>query len=156
MRIRAIALSQVISAVDPEYIQERNTIAATDFDASPWQHYLEGPPHLANISVINNTWTACGGYYGQRYGVDGYTVNCSGLNNGTNLPTYPAQPAGVPTAGFCIGSGGVGDQLPSTCDDMKSMRVIGNRAPDDCTVFDDKGAQSTCCSACGPLCRGCC
>ena len=44
--------------------------------------------------------------------------------------------------------------VPSTCD-MASMVVEGNHAPTDCTVFDDPGAESTCCSACGPGCKGC-
>ena len=38
---------------------------------------------------------------------------------------------------------------------MASMKFSGNRAPSDCTVFGDAGAQSTCCSACGARCRGC-
>ena len=52
---------------------------------SPWQHYLEGPPHLANMTVRGNTFTACGGVFGAMH------VNCSGLNNGTNLPTIAGQ-----------------------------------------------------------------
>ena len=47
---------------------ENNTFACTGFDVSPWQHYLEGPPHLSGMTVVNNTFTACGGKYG------GYTV----------------------------------------------------------------------------------
>ena len=45
-------------------IFENNALACTDFGASPWQHYLEGPPHLAGMHILNNTFTACGGVYG--------------------------------------------------------------------------------------------
>ena len=119
-----------------------NTLACTGFDVSPWQHYLEGPPHLKNMTVTNNTFTACGGHYGT------YTVNCSGMNNGTNLPTYPRGD------GFCNGVGGAGVMLPTTCD-MASMHIKDNHGPSDCTVYADRGAQSTCCSACGTRCQGC-
>ena len=119
-----------------------NTFACTGFDVSPWQHYLEGPPHLHGMRVLNNTFTACGGRFGS------YTVNCSGLNNGTNLPTYPGGD------GFCNGVAGQGVMVPSTCD-MRSMQVRGNHGPEDCRVFRDRGAQVTCCNACGARCRGC-
>ena len=106
---------------------ENNVMACTGFDVSPWQHYLEGPPHLANMTVRGNTFTACGGVFGTM------RVNCSGLNNGTNLPTT-AGPTGHATDGFCTGVAGVGVMVPSTCD-MASMVVEGNHAPTDCTVF---------------------
>jgi len=89
-----------------------------------------------------DTFTACGGKFGS------YTVNCTGLNNGTDLPTYPHGD------GFCNGVGGQGVMAPGTCN-MSSMAISGNHPPTDCTIFDDPGAQSTCCSACGPRCRGC-
>ena len=102
--------------------------------------------------IKDNVFTACGGFFGQEWAT-GMHINCSGLNNGTNLPTYAYH--GHPTDGFCTGVNGMGEQLPSTCD-MKSMDIKGNRAPDDCTIFDlDPGAFSTCCSACGPSCSGC-
>lgn len=126
---------------------ENNAMACTGFDVSPWQHYLEGPPHLENMTVRRNTFTACGGVFGTM------RVNCSGLNNGTNLPTY-AGAGGQATDGFCTGVNGAGVMIPSTCD-MHSMDVEGNHGPTDCTVFDDDGAQSTCCSACGAACKGC-
>ena len=128
-------------------IFENNVLACTGFDVSPWQHYLEGPPHLANMTVRANTFTACGGRYGT------IRVNCSGLNNGTTLPTY-AGGTGHATDGFCTGVGGAGVMVPSTCD-MASMVIDGNHGPTDCTVFGDMGAQSTCCSACGVSCKGC-
>jgi hypothetical protein len=59
-----------------------NTMACTGFDVSPWQHYLEGPPHLGNMTITDNVFTACGGFYGAAYPSNGYIVNCSGLNNG--------------------------------------------------------------------------
>jgi hypothetical protein len=124
-----------------------NVMACTGFDVSPWQHYLEGPPHLENMTVRGNTFTACGGVFGTM------RVNCSGLNNGTNLPTY-AGPTGHATDGFCTGVGGAGVMVPSTCD-MHSMVIEDNHGPMDCTVFGDRGAQSTCCSACGTTCKGC-
>ena len=39
------------------------------------------------MTVANNTFTACGGFYGQHY--PNYIVNCSGLNNGTNCECTP-------------------------------------------------------------------
>ena len=33
---------------------ENNTFACTGFDVSPWQHYMEGPPHLFGMTVINS------------------------------------------------------------------------------------------------------
>ena len=113
---------------------------------------LEGPPHLKNMTITDNVFTACGGFYGQTWAT-GMHTNCSGLNNGTNLPTYAYN--GHATDGFCTGVGGAGAQLPTTCD-MRSMIIKGNRPPSDCTVFGDPGAQATCCNACGPLCAGCC
>ena len=121
---------------------ENNSFACTGFDVSPWQHYLEGPPHLFGMTVVNNTFTACGGTYGT------FKINCTGLNNGTDLPTYPHGD------GFCNGVGGQGVMIPTTCD-MNSMTIKDNHPPVDCTIFDDPGAQSTCCSACGPRCHGC-
>ena len=32
-----------------------NTMACTGFDVSPWQHYLEGPPHLGNMTITGET-----------------------------------------------------------------------------------------------------
>ena len=81
------------------------------------------------MTIINNTFTACGGLYGT------YTVNCSGMMPG-HLPTFPNG------GGFCNGVNGKGVMIPSTCD-MATMKLSGNRPAVACGVNVTLGVKIT-------------
>ena len=96
-------------------------------EITPLQYYMEGPPHLHAIAVQNNTFSACGGLFGTMQ------VNCT-----LGIPVW--NNAG----GFCRGNGGKGVEAVGTC---TNITVEGNAPAFNC-CFADKGAASTCCSAC--------
>lgn len=113
----------------------RSAMAVTYLEVTPLQQYLEGPPTLANVTVANNTYYACGGHYGTAP-----PVQC-----GAGIPVWNGA------GGFCRGAGGKGAEVPGTC---SGMSVSGN-APATSCCFADAARASTCCSVCGPACKCC-
>ena len=115
----------------PGGVVSGNVIGASTFEVSPLQIYLEGPPQLADIQIIGNTFTACGGRFGTN------SIDCSG-----GLPQ--ARPGGFcASGGLCRGNCGLGVQAAATCTNITLL----NTAASSC-CFPDDGEKYTCCEAC--------
>ena len=111
-----------------------NVIAATYFEITPLQYYLEGPANIHDVLVQNNTFTACGGVFGVE------RVNCS-----SGIPVWDGA------GGKCTGNQGEGIEASGTC----SKITIKDNVPASSCCFQDSGEVATCCSSCSGGIRKC-